>query len=70
MLAWGNHLVLAILLHLFEPILDDDGLIDQMVEIWVVYVEQLKLDLVIEPLRNISCFFLFVLTSSVAYLDS
>jgi hypothetical protein len=34
MLAWINHLALAILLHLSQLILnDDDGLINQMLEI-------------------------------------
>jgi hypothetical protein len=52
MLAQENHFALAILLHLFQLILDDDGLIDQMLEIWVVCVEQLKLDLIIETLEK------------------
>jgi hypothetical protein len=51
MLAQKNHLVLAILFHLFYLILDDDGLVNQMLEIWVVCVEQLKLDLIIETLE-------------------
>jgi hypothetical protein len=52
MLAQKNHLELAILLHLLQLILDDDGLINQMIEIWVVGVEQLKLDLVIKTLEK------------------
>jgi hypothetical protein len=47
-----NHLALAILLHLFELILDDDGLLNQMLEIWVVCVEQLKPDPIIETLEK------------------
>jgi hypothetical protein len=33
MLAWENHLALAILLHLFHLILDDYDLVNQMLEI-------------------------------------
>jgi hypothetical protein len=45
-----NHLVFAILLHLLYLVLDDDDLVNQMLKIWVVSVEQLKLDLIIETL--------------------
>jgi hypothetical protein len=44
--------VFAILLHLFQLILDDDALVNQMLKIWVIGVEQLKLDLVIETLEK------------------
>jgi hypothetical protein len=47
-----NHLVLAIFLHLIQIILDDDGLINQMLEFSVVGVEQLKLDVIIESLEK------------------
>jgi hypothetical protein len=52
MLAQKHHLVFAILLHLLYLILDDDGLVNEMLEIWVVSVEQLKLDLIIETLEK------------------
>jgi hypothetical protein len=39
MLAQKNHLSFAILFHLFYLILDDDGLANQMLEIWVVGLE-------------------------------
>jgi hypothetical protein len=52
MLAQENHLMLAIFLHLFRLVFDHDGLVNQMLEIWVVYVKQLKLDLVIETLEK------------------
>jgi hypothetical protein len=52
MLAQKHHLVFATLFHLFYLILDDDGLVSQMLEIWVVYVEQLKLDLIIVTLEK------------------
>jgi hypothetical protein len=44
--------VFAILFHLLYIVLDYDGLINQMLKIWVVDVEQLKLDLVIETLKK------------------
>jgi hypothetical protein len=52
MLAQINHLMFAILLHLFQLILDDGGLVNQMLKIWVISVEKLKLDLVIETLEK------------------
>jgi hypothetical protein len=33
MLAWENHLALAVLFHLFQLILDDDHLVKQILEI-------------------------------------
>jgi hypothetical protein len=44
--------VFAILFHFFQLILDDDGLVNQLLKIWVVGVEQLELDLVIETLEK------------------
>jgi hypothetical protein len=52
MLARKNHLAFAILFYVLYLILDDDGLVNQMLKIWVVGVEQLKLDLVIETLEK------------------
>jgi hypothetical protein len=52
MLAQKNHLVFAILLHLVQLILGDDGLVNQMLKIWVISVEKLKLDLIIEILEK------------------
>jgi hypothetical protein len=52
MLAQKNHLVFSILLHLIYLIIDDDGLVNQMLEIRVVGVEQLKPDIVIEILEK------------------
>jgi hypothetical protein len=40
MLAQKTHLALAILLHSFQLVLDEDGLVNQMLKIWVVSVEQ------------------------------
>jgi hypothetical protein len=40
----------AILLHLLDPVLDNDSLIDHPLEIIIVYVEKLELDLVVESI--------------------
>jgi hypothetical protein len=48
MLVWETHLALVILLHFLRLILNNYGLVNQMLKIWVVDVEQLKLDLVLE----------------------
>jgi hypothetical protein len=52
MLTQKNHLAFAILFHFFQLVLDDDGFINQILKIWVVGVEQLKLDLIIETLEK------------------
>jgi hypothetical protein len=52
MLAWTHHLAFAILFHFFHLILDYDGLVNQMLKIWVVGVEQLELDLIIVTLEK------------------
>jgi hypothetical protein len=63
MLAQKNHLALAILFHLLCLILNDDGLVNQMLEIWVVGVEELELDLVIETLEE--CILLLLVSVDV-----
>jgi hypothetical protein len=52
MLAQKTHLTLAILLHFLQLILNDDGLVNRMLKIWIVGAEQLKLDLVLEILEK------------------
>jgi hypothetical protein len=52
MLAQKIHLALTILLHFLQLILDDDGLVNQVLKIWVVSVEQLELDLILETLEK------------------
>jgi hypothetical protein len=52
MLIRKTHLALAILLNLFQLILYNDGLVNQMLKIRVVGVEQLKLDLILETLEK------------------
>ncbi len=42
----------AIFFHFFQLVLDDDSLVNKMLKIWVVGVEQLELDLVIESLEK------------------
>jgi hypothetical protein len=68
--ARENYLALAILLHLLQLILDDDGLINQVLQIWVVDVEQLQLDVIIETLEKHVLLLLIGIATSVAYLDS
>jgi hypothetical protein len=52
MLAQKTHLGLAILPHFLQLILNDDGHVNQILKIWVVSVEQLKLDLILETLKE------------------
>jgi hypothetical protein len=52
MLAQKTHLVFAILLYFLKLILDDDGLANQMLKIWVVGVKQLELDIILETLEK------------------
>jgi hypothetical protein len=52
MLAQKTHLGLAILLRFLQLILNDDGHVNQILKIWVVSVEQLKLDLILETLQE------------------
>jgi hypothetical protein len=52
MLAQKTHLGLAILLRFLQLILNDDGHVNQILKIWVVCVEQLKLDLILETLQE------------------
>jgi hypothetical protein len=44
--------MLAILLHFLQLILDDDGLVNQVLKIWVVGVEQWELVLILETLEK------------------
>jgi hypothetical protein len=46
MLTRETHLVLAILLHFFQLILNDDGLVNQILKIRIVSVEHRKVDLI------------------------
>jgi hypothetical protein len=52
MLAQKHHLAFAIFLHLFQLIFHDDGIVNHMLELWVVCVDHLKLDLIIETLKK------------------
>jgi hypothetical protein len=68
--AQKTYLMLVILLHFLQLVHNDDGLVKQMLKIWAVSVEQLKLDLILETLEKRAYFFSSVLMSSVVYLDS
>jgi hypothetical protein len=46
------HLPLAILLHLLYLVFNDNGLIDHVVEVSVVGVEQLELNVIIQPIQE------------------
>jgi hypothetical protein len=52
LLTQKHHPTFAILLHLLYVILDDDGLVNQMLKILVVGVEQLELDLIIKTFEK------------------
>jgi hypothetical protein len=59
MLTQKTHLVLAILLHFIQLILNDDCLVNQMSKVWVASVEQLELGIVLETLEK--CVLLLVI---------
>jgi hypothetical protein len=63
MLAQKHHLTFAILFYFFQLILDDDGLVNQMLKIRVIGVEQLELDLVIETIEK--CMLLLLIGADV-----
>jgi hypothetical protein len=63
MLAQKHHLTFAILFYFFQLILDDDGLVNQMLKIRVIGVEQLELDLVIETIEK--CMLLLLVGADV-----
>jgi hypothetical protein len=51
-LTQKNYVAFAILFHFFQLILDDEGLVNQMLKIWVIGVEKLELDLIIETFKK------------------
>jgi hypothetical protein len=63
MLAQKHHLTFAILFYFFQLILDDDGLVNQMLKIRVIGVGQLELDLVIETIEK--CMLLLLVGADV-----
>jgi hypothetical protein len=44
------HLPLAILLHFLEIVFNNNGLVDQVMEVCVVYVEQLEFNVIIQSI--------------------
>jgi hypothetical protein len=55
-LKW--HFMLVILLHLFKLVLHNDSLVDHPLEIFIVSVEKLKLNLIIESIQECIMFLL------------
>jgi hypothetical protein len=55
-LKW--HFPLAILLHLFKLVLHNDSLVDHPLKIFIVSVEKLKLNLIVESIQECILFFL------------
>jgi hypothetical protein len=46
------HLPLAILLHLSDLIFNNDGLVDHVLEVSVIGVQQLELNVIIQPIQE------------------
>jgi hypothetical protein len=53
------HLPLAILLHLLDLVFNNNGLVDHVLEVCIVCVEQLELDIIIQPIQEL-VLFLFI----------
>jgi hypothetical protein len=53
------HLPLAILFHLLDLVFNNNGLVDHVLEVCVVYVEQLELNIIIQPIQE-HVMFLFI----------
>jgi hypothetical protein len=53
------HLPLAILFHLLDLVFNNNGLVDHVLEVCVVYVEQLELNIIIQPIQE-HAMFLFI----------
>jgi phage-related holin len=54
-----SHLLLVILLHLLDLVLNNNGLVDHVLEVYVVRVEQLELNIIIQSLQE-QVMFLFI----------
>jgi hypothetical protein len=46
------HLPLAILLHLLDLVFNNNGLVDHLLEVYVICVEQLELNVIIQSIRE------------------
>jgi hypothetical protein len=46
------HLPLAILLHFLDFVFNNNGLVDQVLEVCIVYVEQLELNVIIQSIQE------------------
>jgi hypothetical protein len=51
-LSRERHLPLAILLHFFYLIFNNNGLVDHVLEVGVVGVEQLELNIILQPIQE------------------
>jgi hypothetical protein len=58
-LSMERHLPLVILLHLLDLVFNNNGLVDHVLEVCVVYVEQLELNIIIQPIQE-HVMFLFI----------
>jgi hypothetical protein len=58
-LSQERHFPLAILLHLFDLVFDNDSLVDHPLEILVVDIEKLELNLIVESIQE-GILFLFI----------
>jgi hypothetical protein len=54
-----RHLPLVILLHLLDLVFNNNGLVDHVLEVCAVYVEQLELNIIIQPIQE-HVMFLFI----------
>jgi hypothetical protein len=64
------HLTLAILLHFLDLVFNDNGLVDHVLEVGVVGVEQLELNVIIQPTQEHVLLLLICVDVVRAYLDN
>jgi hypothetical protein len=64
------HFALAVLLDLFDLVLNNYGLVDHVLEVYVVCVEQLELNVIIQSIQEHVMFLLISVDIIRAYLDN
>jgi hypothetical protein len=64
------HFPLAILLHFSDLVFNDNGLVDHVLEVGVVGVEQLELNIIIQPIQEHVLLLLVCVDVVRAYLDN
>jgi hypothetical protein len=52
------HLPLAILIHLLDLVFNNNGLVDHVLEVYIVHVEQLELNIIIQSIQEHALFLL------------